>query len=230
MSRRRRGHGGRYDDTHWRTTRRHILDRDSHTCQIQGPGCTTYATEVDHIIPLAAGGARLDPTNLRAACKHCNAARSSQQRREKWRGGSDPESHLPPITLVVGPPASGKTSWVEARAGVNDVIIDLDRLITAFGGRAWGDRRGAWKAAMGGRGRVIDMARRGELDCDHIWITSTNPDAPNLYPHHHLEILDPGIDVVLERIRSDPHRPAGQADAARRWYDNPPGTTSSRNW
>jgi 5-methylcytosine-specific restriction endonuclease McrA len=29
---------------------------------------------VDHIIPLAHGGARLDPANLRAACSHCNAS------------------------------------------------------------------------------------------------------------------------------------------------------------
>lgn len=64
----------------WQKVRKAILERDAHTCQINGPGCTTNATEVDHIVPLLVGGLRLDPTNLRAACKHCNVARSNTMR------------------------------------------------------------------------------------------------------------------------------------------------------
>ncbi len=61
-------------DQAWRHLRPFILLRDSYLCQIQGHGCTTRATTVDHILELDAGGARLDPRNLRAACRHCNAS------------------------------------------------------------------------------------------------------------------------------------------------------------
>ena len=60
-------------DHHFRRIRLEVLDRDHHRCRIQIPGrCTTKATCVDHIVPVERGGARLDPTNLQAACRPCN--------------------------------------------------------------------------------------------------------------------------------------------------------------
>ena len=63
-------HGGRQ----WRTLRLAILQRDGYQCQIQANGCTQLADQVDHIVELVNGGAKYDPTNLRAACTHCNAS------------------------------------------------------------------------------------------------------------------------------------------------------------
>jgi 5-methylcytosine-specific restriction endonuclease McrA len=63
-----------YNDAAWLTLRRLILERDAYLCQIRKRGCTSHATQVDHITALAHGGARLDPANLRAACIHCNAS------------------------------------------------------------------------------------------------------------------------------------------------------------
>lgn len=66
-------------DTRWRTFRAAILARDHYLCTIQAKGCTTTAPiaggQVDHVIPLAMGGAKYDPTNARAACAHCNTSR-----------------------------------------------------------------------------------------------------------------------------------------------------------
>lgn len=70
-------HSGGMRGRPWQRTRRHILERDNYRCQIQLPGCTILATEVDHIQPLARGGPPLDPANLRAACRHCNQARGT---------------------------------------------------------------------------------------------------------------------------------------------------------
>jgi 5-methylcytosine-specific restriction endonuclease McrA len=53
-----------------------ILARDSHACQIRGPRCTGVATQVDHVVALADGGAHLDPLNLRAACATCSRGRA----------------------------------------------------------------------------------------------------------------------------------------------------------
>ena len=63
----------------WRRVRAKVLERDGYRCQIGYPGCTVLATQVDHVRPLSAGGAKYDPANLRASCRRCNAARPSGQ-------------------------------------------------------------------------------------------------------------------------------------------------------
>lgn len=60
----------------WQRLRVQILNRDRHTCQINGPACKVHADQVDHIINIAAGGAQLDPANLQAACSACNARKA----------------------------------------------------------------------------------------------------------------------------------------------------------
>lgn len=70
----RRGSGSPYDHA-WRQLRLVILERDGFRCRIGAEGCTVKATEVDHIVALEDGGARLDPDNLRASCARCNRGR-----------------------------------------------------------------------------------------------------------------------------------------------------------
>jgi 5-methylcytosine-specific restriction endonuclease McrA len=57
-----------------------VLDRDRWTCQVRGPGCKGYATEVDHVIPRMDGGSVYDMANLRASCRSCNAGRANHRR------------------------------------------------------------------------------------------------------------------------------------------------------
>jgi 5-methylcytosine-specific restriction protein A len=62
-----------------------ILDRDRWRCQMRGPRCVGYATQVDHVIPLADGGGN-DPANLRAACHRCNGAGGAERtNRRRWQ-------------------------------------------------------------------------------------------------------------------------------------------------
>lgn len=63
----------RYVQTYeWQQLRLAVLLRDGYQCQIKGEKCTGRATTVDHVEPIAEGGAPYDPSNLRAACKPCN--------------------------------------------------------------------------------------------------------------------------------------------------------------
>lgn len=64
-------------DTRWRTFRAAILRRDHGRCLIAAPGCTLRAEHVDHIVPLAMGGEKYDPSNCRAACAACNLGRET---------------------------------------------------------------------------------------------------------------------------------------------------------
>lgn len=56
----------------WRRTRAAVLHRDSYTCQLRLPGCTTQATCVHHTVGKAVSGD--DPALLAASCTHCNLA------------------------------------------------------------------------------------------------------------------------------------------------------------
>ena len=73
----RRNGGG---DTRWQKFRLVILARDGYKCTIRAKGCTTEAPimggHVDHIMPLSMGGQKYDPSNCRAACRHCNLTRA----------------------------------------------------------------------------------------------------------------------------------------------------------
>ena len=60
-------------DRAWRKVRAAILERDAYRCC----WCGGEATTVDHLVELAAGGDRLDPANLAAACHRCNSTRGA---------------------------------------------------------------------------------------------------------------------------------------------------------
>lgn len=53
-----------------------ILRRDNHACRYCGGVAPDVILTVDHVVPVALGG-RDEPTNLVAACKECNAGKSS---------------------------------------------------------------------------------------------------------------------------------------------------------
>jgi hypothetical protein len=53
-----------------------ILRRDNHTCRYCGGSAPDVVLTVDHVVPTALGGGD-DPTNLVAACKDCNAGKTS---------------------------------------------------------------------------------------------------------------------------------------------------------
>lgn len=60
----------------WGRLRARVLRRDHHLCQLTYPGCTTHATEVDHIIPAAQDGTD-DATNLQAVCTNCHRTKTA---------------------------------------------------------------------------------------------------------------------------------------------------------
>lgn len=68
----------------WKLTkiRNRILLRDNYTCQKCGR--VSLHLEVDHIVPLAAGGSYSE-LNLQSLCRGCHALKSAEE--EKGRGG-----------------------------------------------------------------------------------------------------------------------------------------------
>jgi 5-methylcytosine-specific restriction enzyme A len=64
-----------------------VLERDGYQCQAREPGCTGYASQVDHIVNTAAGGAELDPANCQATCSPCNARKGQRESTAARRRG-----------------------------------------------------------------------------------------------------------------------------------------------
>jgi HNH endonuclease len=79
------GRGDALRSMAWQRIRIYVLERDRYRCKIRGAHCKGDATEVDHIVPRADGGALFDPDNLRAACKPCNGGRGAERTNRKYR-------------------------------------------------------------------------------------------------------------------------------------------------
>jgi len=126
------------------------------------------------------------------------------------------------LYVVTGPPAAGKSSWIEARARPTDVVIDLDRITAALSGPgapSWTQDGIALKVAHRARYAAIDEALK-HLDDTDVYLIHTMPSAKWLarYRRHGAEIIavDPGRDIVMQRIQ-DMRAPALQG-VATRWY------------
>lgn len=126
------------------------------------------------------------------------------------------------LTVVVGPPASGKSTWVAERAEPGDIVIDLDALalaLTAPGVDPHDYPPGVKHVAMKARRAAIRAALERATDT-RVYIIHWNPppSALSLYHEHGAEIVtvDPGRSIVMDRCRAQ--RPPRALTAAEQWY------------
>ena len=102
-------------------------------------GVETLATVVDHIIPHRGDkGLFWDKTNWQALCVPCH---SGDKQAMEVRGDRPPGTGVQPrVTLVCGPPGSGKTTYVMKRCTAGDLVVDSDALFAALSGQPWYDK------------------------------------------------------------------------------------------
>lgn len=215
-----------YSSHTWRKIRAQVLERDAYVCQIRSNRCTEIATEVDHIVPVTKGGAKFDPRNLRASCHKCNNGRINRKRDDQWVHGP---TH---ITLVMGPPAAGKSTYVLEHARPGDLIVDYDAIAASLGASSHAYGQAIHPAVNAARNAILRQLRRGETGATRAWILSANPEADKRFPFHELVVVDPGLDEVLEHARQA-GRPRDYIDAVRSWYATrhaPRGSEPSRPW
>ena len=211
----------------WPKVRKAILERDHYQCQIKSTRCTGHATTVDHIIPVQKGGAWWDPDNLRAACAKCNDSRIDRTRNEAWRNA---DTH---ITLVAGPPAAGKTTWVQQHARPGDLIVDYDAIATSLGADPHQRGDALHPAINAARNAILRALRQGTTGAARAYILSANPDAERKFPYHELVLIDPGKDAAIAHARAA-GRPSDYVAAIVDWYrqrdTTGTPTTASRDW
>lgn len=72
-----------YDSARWRRTRAAVLKRSPLCLHCRMSGRAIPATQIDHIISLADGGAIWDRSNLQALCLPCHARKTARRVRER---------------------------------------------------------------------------------------------------------------------------------------------------
>ncbi|MEU6344474.1 AAA family ATPase [Streptomyces sp. NPDC046977] len=144
------------------------------------------------------------------------------------------------LYVITGPPAGGKSTWIEAHAKPTDVVIDLDRITAAISGPGapgWNQNplqlRVAHKARYAAMYEAFEL--REQLD---VYLIHTMPQAKAMARYKRLGarivVVDPGRDIVMQRIEA--MRDPGMQRVAARWYRSRPARSAgavsqpSRAW
>jgi hypothetical protein len=189
----------------------------------------------DHIVELADGGAPFALSNGQALCGSCHSTKTATERQGR-AGAAQTASRHPvwlkpsrvPLTIVCGPPASGKSSYVAARATAADLVVDLDLIASRLAGttmHAWGRE---WiDSAIRERNRLLGKLSWDRVPWPAAWLILTEPRAERRDWWH--RTIGPASIVVLEtpegvcwqRIADDPERQpfrSEQSQAVARWW------------
>ncbi|MFF9625435.1 AAA family ATPase [Streptomyces griseosporeus] len=126
------------------------------------------------------------------------------------------------LYVVTGPPAAGKSSWIDAHAKPTDVVIDLDRItraLTGPGAPNWNQHPLHLRVAHRARYAAMDEAFQ-LLDQLDVYLIHTMPSAKHLAKYKRLGarivVVDPGESVVKRRIEA--MRDTSMRRVASRWY------------
>lgn len=126
------------------------------------------------------------------------------------------------LYVILGPPAAGKSTYVQQQARHGDVIIDYDLIaqaLTVPGADGHDHHKVVKSVAHQARSSAIATALNyaGKVD---VYVIHSAPRAEAIakYQRHHARFvtIDPGRDVVLERCREQ--RSAWALAVAERWY------------
>lgn len=131
------------------------------------------------------------------------------------------------LHVVVGPPASGKSTFVNNNAAPGIPRWDFDAVASTIAGDQLGHDI---------PGPVMDVVlaiRRGlmgwlldvETPVPEMWLIHSNPSAPTIsrlaQVGAEFHLLDPGVDECIARAQRE-ERPESTIQAIRTWYDAPP--------
>lgn len=123
------------------------------------------------------------------------------------------------MTLLCGPPCSGKSTLAKRLAKPDDVVLDFDAICVELGSRdQWAHNqavRAHAEAVMQTRMHRLAQSRAGG------YVIRTAPDARQRVALAHqlgadtVWVLDPGYAECVRRART---RPRGTVRAIKRWY------------
>lgn len=131
------------------------------------------------------------------------------------------------LTVVIGPPAGGKSTWVLERAKPGDIVVDFDRLavaLTGLGGDSHDHPQPVVNVVKAARKTAIEVAvRQARVTDVYLIHSSPSPDLLARYRQQGAEIvtIDPGRDVVRGRCKAE--RPRRMFAVIDEWYRDKDG-------
>jgi len=213
-------------------------------CEEQGK--VSVGEELDHVIPLSEGG-QDDDTNLQTLCRwHHDAKTALEQARAAYREtqGHVAAQNFPEwighatcaLTVVFGPPGSGKSTYVRERAKPGDYIIDLDEIVAEISQLPIYQADPSWlNVAIRERNRRL-QALGTMHPTDRAWFMTGGAGRArrqwwvDLLNPAQTVLLDTPQDECLRRINADVRRVnarARQIAAVRAWWKDNGGGVST---
>ena len=131
------------------------------------------------------------------------------------------------LHVVVGPPCSGKSSFVSANAPAGAPRFDFDKVAATVGGMDFNhDRPGpVTDVVMAMRRGLYGWAFDPNTKIEELWLIESSPTAATVERFDAMgavfHVLDPGEEECVARAVRD-GRPEGTVERIRAWYSAPP--------
>jgi hypothetical protein len=180
-------------------------------------GVDKAADQIDHIKPLALGGLDVDD-NCQGLCTMHHAVKSALEDASRGGASNHPEwlqAAGGKLTIVAGPPCSGKTSYVRDHANARDLVVDLDEIAEVIQ-PGW---RRVWNgplldAAIRTRNAILGSLARAPV-ASRSWFIVSAPTAEELEwwteklkPSRVVRLDVPEATCLARAARRDPGRGA----------------------
>ncbi len=212
----------------WQRRRAHQLASEPLCRMCADTGKVISATIADHVTPHRGDWSLFASGELQSLCKfHHDSTKRIEE--NTHFNASRPEWLKPsavPLTIVTGPPAGGKNTYVDKHAAPGDLIVDLDMIaadLSGHDGHDW-DRR--WLGpALNERNRILGSLATRDPAEGAAWfiVGAPTPDERNWWSAKlrpgEIVVLETSIDVCMARIRQANTRNRDSADdAASKWW------------
>lgn len=133
------------------------------------------------------------------------------------RGRRGMKMYSPNVTIVCGPPGSGKTTFVMDRKEKGDIVVDIDWLWMALTGLDYYDKPDHLVPfVLDVRKMIIERLQLEGSDTTpilhNVWIISGSPNAIERkelqykFPSSRVIVLEQSVEQCMENIRQDQRR------------------------
>lgn len=215
-----------YDTARWRKASEYFRQKNPWCVDCQKAGIDTLAEHVDHIIPITQGGEQLAESNLQSLCIPCHSRKTRVEMNAKV---SDGMANSGKITIVCGPPGSGKSTYVKKRMKEEDIIVDMDLLYMALSNLPMYAKPDILLPyVLAARDAVIDKIAQ-KVAMPHAWIITSGAKASDRdrlklqLKTNDVVVIEATINECLKNIGMDEKRSASVGlweEIVRGWWSN----------